>query len=1000
MDSSSTMQSGDSAINKVKGLLTRAWRERWTEVQWGIHLKKCLHSAVTTDTVELMEVLLQQALVGAHPNSLILSYIKHAVFVKLIPTYTAFKYISKYEEFNKPHCLLALVDLAKEYAVHMSFNYGLEGGVGLCKTIESLIYWILRVMLHSVKTYRENFQAEYANVLHASALAIDAITESKTVIGLMYIARSENDEIFNEIEQTELNVRGTLSQIPQDAISSDIRQDVSNLDFIDSIKSLVMPAEALLDISNLPINPTIVTMVSLEAIMNPTSDMQPFVDQLYILEKLMKFQRSYMYCELLRACFMGLVDVKVAGPNEQGTQEQYRWCAFSFLKIQQLLQKIQQQQPSRDFNSDLEEGFNRLLYSTSLLDLADTKHSCDLFGTMLHECTKAKLITESQQKRLLQRRTNESLRPHIPAVESQSVQACAALIIRAEPTAYSILKTLDADYSKNQEPLFGVLHHMVSGKNFDLILAASAAMGKLQIFCFKLIKVNEFMKQAVNEGSGKAGQHRGLLFDVSFLMLCHIAQVYGTEMILSSPELMDTFFVQWILKCFPEEGKYKSIDSSMPVDTTKVDFLLNALTSGSDITQGSPKWHEICTNIPWAIQEVLFAWEHGSISSDSIKKMLNLVKSKMLCLPIVISAWMCSYINMLGDDARAKPLSMLQQLIQPLSGENTPQYYPERSVLMLDIVQKMMQEILPASKRPVIQQYIPANTLPADVMAKTMKGLFKKGWIDLEYLRTLEALLNLCGSDWFADRLVKHMLDSFRVEDMKLNLSIAFAVTYMDLEHITLSLLLQTVPNLLLSSDQSTVLTDPKGHTLAKYCVLAISAAQTAKTTQKVEPAVMYRRGRKRSRKEYDLDDFDESQQPQKRSKTMEPQITLDSEGFSFDFLLVKEEEDMSPIVDTKQPLNKALINLYRLMNGIVHDGYVSPKTSFIISFIDEATKCGQHARFILQFMPTNMLGQILKCIPGVFCREKILQICDLTTNTGRKIAAKAICQSSRYEKD
>lgn len=58
--------------------------------------------------------------------------------------------------------------------------------------------------------------------------------------------------------------------------------------------------------------------------------------------------------------------------------------------------------------------------------------------------------------------------------------------------------------------------------------------------------------------------------------------------------------------------------------------------------------------------------------------MLNSVKSKMLCLPIVVAAWMCSYINMLGDDARAKPLSMLQQLIQPLSGDNTPQYYPER----------------------------------------------------------------------------------------------------------------------------------------------------------------------------------------------------------------------------------------------------------------------------------------------------------------------------------
>ena len=45
----------------------------------------------------------------------------------------------------------------------------------------------------------------------------------------------------------------------------------------------------------------------------------------------------------------------------------------------------------------------------------------------------------------------------------------------------------------------------------------------------------------------------------------------------------------------------------------------------------------------------------------------------------------------------------------------------------------------------------------------------------------------------------------------------------------------------------------------------------------------MYRRGRKRSRIEFDLEDLDElDARPQKRSKTMEPQITLDSEGFNF----------------------------------------------------------------------------------------------------------------------
>ncbi|XP_060574517.1 mediator of RNA polymerase II transcription subunit 24-like [Ruditapes philippinarum] len=976
-------------VQKVKGLLMRAWRERWNEIQWGIHLKKLIGTAQPgADTKEIAVLLLQQALVGAHPNSLILSYVKHAVFTKLIPSVAAFKYIYSYDDYNKPHCLLALIEMAKHFSLHMSYSSVSEGGVTLCQTLQALVHWLLKVMLKCVQQYQESRQTEYQNVLHAAALAADAITDSYTVNGLLYIAQSEETEVFCDMEQTELNVRGTLSQIPQDAISEDVRQDVSNLNFLKNIKSTVMPPDTLLDVGHLPICPTIVTMVALEAVLNPTSDMQPFVEQLFVLEKLMKLQRPYLFCELFRACFMGLIDLK-SGES----QEQYRWLAFSFLKMPQILQKIQQQQPSRDFSSDLEEGFNKLLYSSNMLDLADIKHNCDLLFFLLGECSKINLISESQQKHIQVKRNRDSQKPR-----PNDQQTCAALIIRAETTFNSILKTLDADYSKNQESLFGVLHHMLSGKNFGLILAAAAATGKLQIFCFKLIKISEFARQSPGEG-GKASQFRAWLFDISFLMLCHITQVYGTEMIMSSAECMDTFFVQWALKCFPEDGKYKSVDNSMPVDTAKVDFLLNALTQGTDLSQGAPKWHEICTNIPWAIQEVLFAWEHGSIASDSIKMILGYVKNRMLCLPIVVSAWLCSYINMLSDDARTKPLSMLQQLIQPLTGENTPQYYSERSHLMHLIVQKMIHEILPPSKRPPTPQYIPANTLPAEVMAKTMKGLFSKGWMDMECLRTLEVILNLCGSDWFADRLVMHMLDSYRVEDMSLNLSLVLAVSHMDLEHITLSLLLHTIPGLLLSADKHVQLTDPKGYTLAKYCVLAVTSAQTAKSSQKAETSTMYSRGRKRSRKEFDLDDLDDTH-PQKRSKTMEPQITLDSEGFNFDFLNVKEDGDSSPIIDTKDPLNKALLNLFRLMNAIVHDGNVSPKTSFVISFIDEAIRCGQYSRYILQFMPPNMLCQILKCIPGVFGNEKILQICDLTNSTGRKIAAKAICQSSRFEKD
>lgn len=66
----------------------------------------------------------------------------------------------------------------------------------------------------------------------------------------------------------------------------------------------------------------------------------------------------------------------------------------------------------------------------------------------------------------------------------------------------------------------------------------------------------------------------------------------------------------------------------------------------------------------------------------------------------------------------------------------------------------MSNDILPASSRSTAQQYIPPKALPGEVMDKTTQAIFDKGWVDLRSLHALEQLLNLCGSDWFTDRIV------------------------------------------------------------------------------------------------------------------------------------------------------------------------------------------------------------------------------------------------------
>lgn len=77
------------------------------------------------------------------------------------------------------------------------------------------------------------------------------------------------------------------------------------------------------------------------------------------------------------------------------------------------------------------------------------------------------------------------------------------------------------------------------------------------------------------------------------------------------------------------------------------------------------------------------------------------------------------------------------------------------------------------------------------------------------------------------------MLESSRMEDLMKALSLVYAIFHMDLEHITLSLLFHTLPRLLQTTHYHTLLTDPRGSTLAKLSVMVLVSAQNSKNSEK-----------------------------------------------------------------------------------------------------------------------------------------------------------------------
>jgi mediator of RNA polymerase II transcription subunit 24 len=103
------VKSSQQAISKI---LMKAWKERWTEFQFGIHIKSAFPSSIRlpADAYNLTDVILEQTLIGAGVNKLLLSYLKHSLYSQLISYPAVIKRITQYSNFDRYFCVKALLD--------------------------------------------------------------------------------------------------------------------------------------------------------------------------------------------------------------------------------------------------------------------------------------------------------------------------------------------------------------------------------------------------------------------------------------------------------------------------------------------------------------------------------------------------------------------------------------------------------------------------------------------------------------------------------------------------------------------------------------------------------------------------------------------------------------------------------------------------------------------------------------------------------------------------
>lgn len=969
-----------SKTSSLKALLLKAWRERWTDLQWGINIKTVLPRGVSGDVYNLADCILQQAMVGCGANQLVISYLKHSLSAQLVSHAAVLQRIAKFDAFHKPHCVVSLLDFVEGVLDGVTCKGKLEEGI-LAASVLSLVHWLLQVYHFAISKYPSSIptHSPYIELFDRPASLLNIIINSDFLISMLYLARLDDQEQYADVIKKCGEISSLIMMNTQFKANVPIEESLKKLGFLELDKF------SPLNNSTEPVTFCLQALLAIELLANPNADTQVFVNELLMVKRIKGYTMGRLYYELMRACLISLNDVS-GSPSKQSI-----WGAFTFLKVPQIIHQlhgaVRTPDEKMEYSPEIIESFELLLQATPLLDILDSKCSCNCVQSLLEGLLKLNLVSEQHLTYFSQKREITSTR--LQKLEPTGLQgSIPTFIMRAEPTLAGILKTMSADFVKIQDALYSMLCQVLSGKSLEVILAVATVEGKLKQFVSKLIKFNECSLQ-VSGDIGKAPQ-RALLFDISFLILCSIVQHYGAEAVLE--EGGESFFEQWVRDCMVEKGVPKSPDQMLQkCEPSKIDLLIRQLNSPDfDFKNSQMKCHDLCINVCGAIKEVLFAWEQGSLSATDVKRILDALKQKMASLAVCASAWLCSYMHIVHHDALLKPMNMVQQFLTPLSEVELAQSdnFKERSVLMFQIIRKMQYDVHPptASKTKVLSlsHSIISKQPIAEQLQDVWDDVKDRGWLHIESTHIFESLLNTGGPVWFVTNLVKEILRFRYQEDLDRAVDLAFALFHLNIEQCTQALLLQVLPQYLYNSQQSEELVEPQASVLAKLCVYCIYAALEFSHSN---PSAITTKKRGRYEDAEDIEALCPTNKVRRLNDNTAESSTL------FASTLPNPGYNQKTII-LKEPLQSALQDLFKTFSQLVgRDGEISPQTHFIFQFLVFMVQCGRdRARVVLQGMPSDLVATLVKSLPELFSTGLLLRLYDIGTLGGRKSTARDLC--------
>ncbi len=425
-------------VTCAKNLILRAWRERWSDVQWAVRLKPVLRQAKARpqgggegvqkagkqrlvkrraegDAIDLSRLLLDCALVGPSPNALIMGYLKHSLAAGVVSYPSVLRVVASFDRWERPHCSATLLDLVESF-----LDRAREGGSGraedavaLAASLLHLLSWLLRLAAHSFealersKMIADDDQVEVKNYKQALDL-VRLLLETDHSQAMLYVGREEEKDTWKkvasgckllseQVKQCQVFVRNP------NALKVEVTRLIGAIKNLDPGKAHGPKAEHVGGLSSYAVQPVIVC----EALCRPTSDLGDLSFYLHSLA----ISHGAAFSDVAFQIFRGSLSALARKPSAHAL----KLDAFVLVRLPTLLDRLAslmriETGAALKTPTETYKALDRLVRDEPLLDEVDSRFECNILDVLLKvvgKCSPA-LITETEATDVAKRRKDRA----------------------------------------------------------------------------------------------------------------------------------------------------------------------------------------------------------------------------------------------------------------------------------------------------------------------------------------------------------------------------------------------------------------------------------------------------------------------------------------------------------------------------------------------------------------------------------------------------------------